>query len=100
MSGGRGGGRQGSPSAHGVHVRAARRAREQVPSDALPVRLRAARAGAGAATHRDAGQDLVSEPTHQVEEAEPRPGRQQRAVVRGLWTGVDRGRRTANSAVL
>jgi len=100
MSGGRGGGREGSTSAHGVHVRAARGAGEQVPSDALPVRLRAARARARAPTHRDAGENLVSEPTHQVEEAEPGPGRQQRADVRGLWSGLDRGRRTANSAVL
>jgi len=54
-----------------VHVRAAGGSGEQVQVDAIPVRVRAPEPGAVPEPDGDAGQNMVSEPPDQVEEAEP-----------------------------
>ena len=63
--------RKATARAHSVHVRAARLAGEQVPTDALPVGVRASQPRIIAQPDGDAGEDLVPEPAHEVEEAEP-----------------------------
>lgn len=62
---------------HGVHVRTAGGAGEQVQDHAVPVGVRAAEPRAVAVAHRDPGENMVPEQADQVEEAEPRAGREQ-----------------------
>lgn len=68
--------RQTQESPDRVHVRAAGGSGEQVQVHTIPVRVRASEPGAVPEPDGDAGQNMVSEPPDQVEEAEPGRGHQ------------------------